>query len=596
MSSHRSSSPSNSNSSSNPSFHSTPSYDVISRGDNGFESSSGTSNSDLEGGENDGRTTWLMAAFLLVNAALGAGLLNYPVAYDRLGGIAFASVIQAFAVFLMATTMLVLVYCARVHNESSYHGVMRTMCGKRVMQAAAASIAITCFGICVTFLIIIGDQFDRLLATYIGPAFCSLWYAHRYFTMAVTAVAAIWPMCYFRRLDFLRHVNLLGVFASFYVIFLNIYTYYVTKGKEPVAPPYRTTPDSAIEFIAALPVVFFAYQTHEIVIPVHVSMNDKSLGAFGKATGLSLAILLVLYCLGGTYGYLTFGSKVAPDIMLMYDAHDPLVVAGILALVVKMVTTYPPVVFCGRDTIVRLLLSRKRQKQFEYQAISASEENSSGGGDDQVDAPILPPPPPSSPTMAALSGFGSKAYHIGITTVWNAIVLVLAIVTPNITVAIGFLGSLASCNVFIFPGLALVSLARRYIVLRRSQEEEEAEQHRHQQSSSSSSSSTSERDHLVGPSSNAGSSSYIRPSRRPSLFSLSNKWTQLMLLVYGLFIIAMGVIMFIIILIQVYRDFQNPIPHGAVCDETGAGGGGIVDATAHFNSTTTTTTLAPTTL
>jgi amino acid permease len=35
-----------------------------------------------------------VGAFLLVNAALGAGVLNYPVAYDRLGGIGFSTFVQ----------------------------------------------------------------------------------------------------------------------------------------------------------------------------------------------------------------------------------------------------------------------------------------------------------------------------------------------------------------------------------------------------------------------------------------------------------------------------------------------------------------------
>lgn len=257
----------------------------------------------------------------------------------------------------------------------------------------------------------------------------------------------------------------------------------------------------------------------------------------------------------------------------MYDAHDPLVVAGILALVIKMVTTYPPVVFCGRDTIVRLLISRKRQKQFEYQAISAGGE----GSGDAVDAPILSQPP-TTPEFSCRS----KTYHFGITSVWNVVVLMLAIVTPNITVAIGFLGSLASCNVFIFPGLALVALSRRYIKLRRSLEEEEETEECHRQQQS-----MSEQDHLIsgGHHSSTSTSYFSRTNKSPSIFSLSNKWTQAVLMLYGLFIIAMGIIMFIIILIQVYRDFQNPIPHGAVCDGSA---GGIVDVV--LNSTTT---LAP---
>ena len=43
----------------------------------------------------------------------------------------------------------------------------------------------------------------------------------------------------------------------------------------------------------------------------------------------SLTLLFAIYTLGGTYGYLTFGSRVIADIIQMYDARDPVVVAGL---------------------------------------------------------------------------------------------------------------------------------------------------------------------------------------------------------------------------------------------------------------------------
>jgi hypothetical protein len=37
-----------------------------------------------------------------------------------------------------------------------------------------------CFaGTCITFLIIIGDQFDRAFASLVGPDFCHTWYLNR---------------------------------------------------------------------------------------------------------------------------------------------------------------------------------------------------------------------------------------------------------------------------------------------------------------------------------------------------------------------------------------------------------------------------------
>lgn len=45
--------------------------------------------------ENRKGSSWYAAVFLIINAALGAGLLNFPQAFDRAGGITVALSVQA---------------------------------------------------------------------------------------------------------------------------------------------------------------------------------------------------------------------------------------------------------------------------------------------------------------------------------------------------------------------------------------------------------------------------------------------------------------------------------------------------------------------
>lgn len=132
------------------------------------------------------------------------------------------------------------------------------------------------------------------------------------------------------------------------------------------------SPTSIIAAFASLPVICFAYQTHEIVLPVYSSLAKPRATNFIKSTIFSLILLLVIYNLGGSYGYITFGDKVKADIIQMYDAKDPVVASGmakqnstffifeyvcqfffsnsigIIALIIKMVSTYVPIMFCGR--------------------------------------------------------------------------------------------------------------------------------------------------------------------------------------------------------------------------------------------------------
>lgn len=51
------------------------------------------SNADMATG-----VSWGVAAFLLVNSALGAGMLNYPFAYNQIGGVLAAALIQIVSI------------------------------------------------------------------------------------------------------------------------------------------------------------------------------------------------------------------------------------------------------------------------------------------------------------------------------------------------------------------------------------------------------------------------------------------------------------------------------------------------------------------
>lgn len=366
-------------------------------------------------------TSWPVASFLLVNAALGAGVLNYPFAYDKAGGIYFATFLQMVMLVLLVSTMLVLVYCADLNYDNTYHDVLLSMCGRKAQHFAAISILLTCYGICITFLIIIGDQYDRLFLSLFDKDFCNHWYLDRKLTISATAVLFVLPMCYFQRLDFLRYASSLGIFAMLYPVFLTVYEYYKL---DAVPGHIKTMPDSAVQVFVVIPVISFAYQTHEIVVPVYACMKNRNLRDFGKATFLAMGFLFFIYCTAGSFGYKTFGSLVAPDIMEQYNANDPVVLIGIGALVVKMVTTYPQLVLCGRGALDGLYA--------EWAKLS-------------TDQFII----------------GEFKRRLVVTTLWFLTTVLLAVLTPNIGVVIELLGCLASVNIFVFPGLCLIALVFR---------------------------------------------------------------------------------------------------------------------------------------
>ncbi len=61
----------------------------------------------------DGGTTGLLyTIFLIVNAALGAGLLNFPSAFVAAGGVGTALVVQSVLLVFILGALVILAYCA----------------------------------------------------------------------------------------------------------------------------------------------------------------------------------------------------------------------------------------------------------------------------------------------------------------------------------------------------------------------------------------------------------------------------------------------------------------------------------------------------
>jgi sodium-coupled neutral amino acid transporter 7/8 len=64
-------------------------------------------------------TSNIGTVFLIVNAALGAGLLNFPKAFDQAGGVEVALVVQAILVVFVIASLLILAKCSDVNGAGT---------------------------------------------------------------------------------------------------------------------------------------------------------------------------------------------------------------------------------------------------------------------------------------------------------------------------------------------------------------------------------------------------------------------------------------------------------------------------------------------
>ncbi|KAJ0056155.1 hypothetical protein NL108_003439, partial [Boleophthalmus pectinirostris] len=320
-----------------------------------------------------------------------------------------------FMLIFIISGLVILGYCSRVSNESTYQEVVRATCGKVTGILCEVAIAIYTFGTCIAFFIVIGDQLDRLIeaANHDGSD-SHPWYMDRKFTISMTAVLVILPLSIPKEIGFQKYASAISVIGTWYVTIVVIIKYiWPDKNDMPGYIPISSTPWTAV--FNAMPTICFGFQCHVSAVPVFNSMTKKEIKPWGLVVTLSMFICLFVYTGTGVCGFLTFGSGVQQDVLMSYPPNDIAVAFARAFIVVCVVTSYPILHFCGRAVIEGLWL----RFQGEQVEVCVRRE---------------------------------QRRRILQTLVWFIITLVLALFIPDIGRVISLIGGLAACFIFVFPG------------------------------------------------------------------------------------------------------------------------------------------------
>ncbi|XP_045191635.2 sodium-coupled neutral amino acid transporter 7-like [Mercenaria mercenaria] len=363
-------------------------------------------------------SSWYSSVFLVVNAALGAGLLNFPEAYHEAGGVVVAIFVQALFLVFIVTAIMILAYCSDMNSVGTYQDVVRTVCGRNAQRASAMFLTTYCFGTCITFLIIIGDQWEEFFLFVAKKFYCENhpWYMDRISTIVITSFILILPLCFPKRIDFLKYASFIGVLGILYVVAMVTIKYFLPH--DPPGP-IKTKPDTWMDVFHVVPTICFAYQCHVSIIPIYSCMEPRNLKQFSKTVSVAMFLCVATYTGTAAFGYLTFGDLITSDILLSYDP-DPAVIIAVILIAVKTYTTYPILLFCGRAAFECLWTDLRGL----------------------------------SPSVIAEQ---ERTRRIVTTVIWFVATLALAVFIPNIGIVIEILGAFAAVFIFIFPGMCMLA-------------------------------------------------------------------------------------------------------------------------------------------
>ncbi|XP_035508260.1 putative sodium-coupled neutral amino acid transporter 8 [Morone saxatilis] len=368
------------------------------------------------------------AVFIMLKSALGAGLLNFPWAFQKAGGVNTAISVELVSLVFLISGLVILGYASSVSRQTTYQDVVSEVCGRAVGQLCEVCFCFNLFMICVAFLVVVQDQLEKLCIslyeTVTGSSEGEMpyhWYTDQRFALFIMCLFIILPLSIPKEIGIQKYTSVLGTLAATYLCVAVIVKYYLMDSHPAIITPEHSQGLSSwASMFSVVPTICFGFQCHEACIAIYSSMENQKLSHWVIISVLSMFFCLLIYTLTGVYGFMTFGRAVASDILMSYPGDDVVMIISRLLFGISIITIYPIILLLGRSVILNLVLRIQRRRR-----------------------------------GVVTSSFETRC-RVVLTVIWITITLLIAMYVPDMGEVISVIGGISAFFIFIFPGLCLV--------------------------------------------------------------------------------------------------------------------------------------------
>ncbi|KAI9847756.1 MAG: hypothetical protein M1838_000779 [Thelocarpon superellum] len=286
-----------------------------------------------------GHASWSSSVVNLVNTIVGAGVLAMPLAMSHMGillgiiVIAWAGITAAFGLYLQTR-------CARYldRGSASFFALSQITYPNAAIFFDGA-IAIKCFGVGVSYLIIIGELMPQVVRAFNGRAGDVSFLVDRGFWITAFMLVMI-PLSFLRRLDSLKYTSIVALISIGYLVVLVVVHCIKGDTMEGRGEIRVIQWAGALPTLSSFPVIVFAYTCHQNMFSILNEIKDNSHAQTTGAVATSIGSAFFIYVLVAITGYLSFGDNVTGNIMGMYPASIASTI-GKAAIVVLVMFSFP---------------------------------------------------------------------------------------------------------------------------------------------------------------------------------------------------------------------------------------------------------------
>ncbi|KAK3331448.1 transmembrane amino acid transporter protein-domain-containing protein [Apodospora peruviana] len=282
-----------------------------------------------------GQASMISSNINLLNTIIGAGTLAMPSAMSHFGVtlgvilIVWCGLTSAFGLYLQAR-------CARYTDRgSSSFFALSQMTYPNAAVVFDAAIAVKCFGVGVSYMIIIGDLMPAVASAFGADSTGLAFLADRKFWITAFFLLFIIPLSFPKRLDSLKYTSVVALVSIGYLVILVVY-HFTVDSRDQRGDVHLITWEGPVAALSSLPVVIFAYTCHQNMFSILNEIKDNSPASIVAVIGGSIGSAASVYILVAITGYLTFGDNVQGNIVGMYPASIASTIAK--AAIVILVT------------------------------------------------------------------------------------------------------------------------------------------------------------------------------------------------------------------------------------------------------------------
>lgn len=314
-----------------------------------------------------GTATVVSCAINLCNTILGAGVLGLPYAFAQCG-VTLGLALFVLSGLLSGTGLHLLSACARAVPDGSFD-VMADLTVPALKVLTGLAVALKCFGVGTSYLIVIGDVMPDACRALLCPADqldCPLeapwvWMTERPVWILFFAVGFVsWLVC-FKRLDALRVTSGISLITMLYICGIVVaYAYLpgldpcVGRGENCRGEVTYGLPAFNLSILKVVPIFIFGYTCHQNTFTLVNELRNPTQGRCDAFIAAAVFTCCAFYVVVAYSGYHTYGSNVSRDIMAAYPVTRFLAV-GRIGLAFNMAFSYPLQCHPCRNTISSLV-------------------------------------------------------------------------------------------------------------------------------------------------------------------------------------------------------------------------------------------------